>query len=111
MLPKVTTWRNRTTGKETNRITMRREDHLCLTEMIDGLCSKYVRNRCDDDAPLPDTLSGRAVMESVKEQYDMYGTNATWTWSDDLSSEDAQKYSDWARALILAVWPEMGENE
>ncbi|WJV49897.1 hypothetical protein [Streptomyces flavofungini] len=107
----VRTWKNRNSGKLTNRITVRVEHHLCLAEMVDALCSEYVRNVLVEELEtLPERLSAKRVLEAVRAQYEYYGTNAVWTWSDDvpLESDDCRA---WAERVIIAAFPEMAKNQ
>lgn len=90
------------------RIVLQLEVH----ELVDGLCSKYFRNRTDGDDPLPDVLSAEEIVTAVKDEYAYYGTNAVWTWfeegfdHDTIRDENAAR--EWAEGLILTAFPELG---
>lgn len=106
----VRTWVQRDTGKYTNRITVRIEHHLCLEELINGLCSAYCRNHVEeDDGPLPNRLSQEKILESVRDEYAAWGTNAVWAWADRNPDEEA--HHAWARDIIVAAFPEMAKNQ
>lgn len=78
-----------------------------LSALVTGLCSQYWRNRTDEDEPLPDHLSLDEIIDIVKEQYEHYGTNAVWTWGDEVHWEEVQEADAWARRLVLAVLPDI----
>lgn len=79
-----------------------------LEQVIDGLCSHYHRNRTDGDEPPPERLTRTAIMRTVREEYEEHGTANVWTWSDTgYHDRDHDKARAWARALILAVFPDL----
>lgn len=78
-----------------------------LDDLIIGLCSHYWRDRTDDDDPLPETLTINEIVETVKEQHTRWGTNAVWTWGDELDEQDSEEAHAWARRLILAILPDL----
>lgn len=84
------------------RITMQLELH----ELIDGLCSKYVRNRTDGDEPLPLSMSADEIVSTVKDEYAHYGTNAVWTWGEQ-TGQNEEAARKWAKSLILFAFPEL----
>jgi hypothetical protein len=92
---------------------VRIEQRLSLSEMVNGLCSKYVRNVPLDemDARRPARLSAAKIVEAVRDEYAYYGTNAVWTWADSLCTDDADEASAWARGVILAAFPDLGVHE
>lgn len=96
-------------GRPVRWIESSRKRELKIEDLIDGLCSHYIRNRVDDEPePLPDTLTLSSILRTVHTEFDYYGTNAVWTWSDGrLSDEEAFAAREWARGLILAVLPEL----
>lgn len=78
-----------------------------LSDLIDGLCSKFWRDRIEeDDDPLPEHLTALQIMEIIRDEYKIYGTNAVWTWSDTYGVDDEAARA-WARRLILAVLPDL----
>jgi hypothetical protein len=79
---------------------------LDLEEVIDGLCSRFIRNRCEEDGPLPDSMTREEILEIVRREYRYYGTNAAWTWTES-PQQDVKTSREWARRLIIAVFPEM----
>lgn len=79
---------------------------LELHELIDGLCSAYVRNRVDGDGPLPLSMSADKILRTVKEEYERYGFNAVWTWGEQ-TSQDEEAARRWAESLILFAFPEL----
>lgn len=79
-----------------------------LDDLINGLCSKYWRHRYPDDDPLPDHLTIDEIVDVTKEQYEHYGTNAVWTWTEEgLDEEGSKEAHAWARRLILTVLPDI----
>lgn len=84
------------------RITLQLELH----ELIDGLCSKYVRNRVDWDDPFPLSMSADEIVSIVKEEYAHYGINAVWTWSEQ-TGQNEEEAREWAKSLILSAFPEL----
>lgn len=76
-----------------------------LEDLVNGLCSKYIRDRVDEDEALPSRLTRAQVVDTVKEQYRYWGINAVWTWSDDC--DNAEDGRDWATRIILAVLPDI----
>lgn len=109
-MAKVTTWVNRTSGKETNRVTVRIEHRMALSDMVNGLCSEHARNFIEGDDELPESLSAAKIIDTVRDQYEYWGTNAVWTWVDELGYDESKTYTEWAERLIIAAFPEMGEN-
>ncbi|MFF7198290.1 hypothetical protein ACFZAM_31855 [Streptomyces sp. NPDC008079] len=106
----VRTWKNRETGKETNRITIRVEHRLKLGELVDGLCSSYARNAVSGELELPPSLSPGRILEAVREEYEEHGFVNVWTWSES-TGVDEEECRQWALGLILATFPEMAENQ
>jgi hypothetical protein len=107
----VRTWTNRITGKLTNRVTIRVEHRLNLSELIDGLCSAHVRNMPSGELEqLPEQISAPRILETVRDEYEQHGTNNVWTWSES-TGEDEEECREWAQRLIVAAFPEMGENQ
>ncbi len=97
-------------GRPVRWIESSRKRELKLEDLIDGLCSHYIRNRvADEPTPLPGWLSVAAIVRVTHQELDHYGTNAVWTWSEGtgLSDEDGLAAREWARHLILAVLPEL----
>ena len=90
------------------RIVLQLEVH----ELVDGLCSKYFRNRTDGDDPLPDVLTVEEIVTAVKDEYAYYGTNAVWAWReegfDHDTIRDENEAREWAKDLILSAFPELG---
>ncbi|QCX75729.1 hypothetical protein C9F11_10245 [Streptomyces sp. YIM 121038] len=110
--PVVRTWVNRRTGKHTKRITAQVVHHLSLDDMANALCSAYARNTpAEELGSLPERLPITRIMEAVREQYETYGTNAVWTWSDDARDVDQETCRGWAKRVIVAALPEMAETE
>ncbi|MGI5404184.1 hypothetical protein ACQEVG_32980 [Streptomyces sp. CA-135486] len=109
--PPVRTWTNRLTGKVTNRITIRVEHRLNLSELVDGLCSAYVRNMPSGELEqLPEQLSATRILETVRDEYEQHGTANVWTWSES-TGEDDNECREWAQRIIFAAFPEMEENQ
>ena len=78
-----------------------------LDDLIDGLCSHYIRNRVDgEDEPLPVHLSATALVRTAREEIMRHGTGNTWTWCES-SGYDTDEARTWARGLILAVLPDL----
>lgn len=106
-MAKVTTWQTNT-GALMNAITIRISHDLALSELVDGLCSKYIRH--GDEEP-PESLTPAKIIETVKEQYAHYGTNAVWTWVESgahyMTNDEAR---EWAEGIIIAAFPGMGEH-
>lgn len=107
-MAKVTTWEN-STGALMNAITIRISHDLALSELVDGLCSKYIRHGTNEE--IPESLTKAQIVAAVKEQYAHYGTNAVWTWVESggyhMTDDEARA---WAERLIIAAFPEMGEH-
>lgn len=79
-----------------------------LHELIDGLCSHYVRDRVeDDDGPLPDSLTLHQLVKTAREQYEQHGTANVWTWTESSHAMDEEAARTWARGLILAHLPDL----
>lgn len=93
-------------GEPVRWIETRTMWEFTLHQLIDGLCSHYIRDRIEeDDAPLPDSLTVHQITKTAREQYERHGTENVWTWvesSHTITDEDARA---WARKLILAVMP------
>lgn len=107
----VRTWKNRETGKLTNRITIRVEHRLNLAEMVNGLCSAYARHLASEEMDeLPNQLSAPRILEAIREEYEQHGTANVWTWSESTGADNAE-CSEWARRVILTAFPEMEENQ
>lgn len=106
----VRTWRDRITGKLTNRITIRVEHRLNLQEMVDGLCSALVRNVPVDELTYPEMRSAALILEDIRHEYETRGTDAVWTWSE-MTCADVDECQAWARRLIIGAFPDMVENE
>jgi hypothetical protein len=96
--------------REFKTVAMRSERLLSLDEMVDGLCSKYWRDRYDGDDGVPDSLSLPEVWETVRGEYDRHGSANTWTWSDACLYASAEEARKWARDIILTVIPELKEE-
>lgn len=78
-----------------------------LQDLVYGLGSHYWRDRCEGDEPPPEELSASGVIAIVKQEYERYGTNAVWTWTDHLEEGEYEKAEAWARAVILRVLHEL----
>lgn len=94
-------------GRPVRWVESARKREFTLNDLIDGLCSRYIRNRTPDDTEtLPVCLSKTAIIRTAHEEFDAYGTNATWTWVEnnpsDMTSEQARA---WAERLVLVVLP------
>ncbi|MGW6602875.1 hypothetical protein [Streptomyces sp. NPDC055036] len=95
----------------TNRITIRVEHRLNLTELVDGLCSSYVRNMPSGGLEeLPEQLSATRILEMVRDEYEQHGTANVWTWSES-TGEDNSECRKWAQRIIFVAFPEMEENQ
>lgn len=82
-----------------------------LEELIDGLCSHYWRNWCEGDEAPPARLTEQKLMKAVREEYLLYGTNAVWTWCESVSDVTGTGARNWARRVILAVFPDFETKE
>lgn len=79
-----------------------------LHDLVDGLCSKYCRDRVEDeDDPLPKRLTLAEILDHVKHEYARHGMNNVWTWSDNGDYEGNEEARAWASDLILAVLPDI----
>lgn len=108
-MSRVTTWITNATGALTNRIGIRISHDLTLSQMVTGLGSRYGRNVAHEDLELPQL--GRAEMvETIKEEYAFYGTNAVWTWTDRADEMSVKAVELWAEDLILKHFPKMDEH-
>lgn len=109
-MAKVTTWEVGPDRRLTNMVTVRATFDLSLNEMVDGLCSKYIRNGADE-IELPESLSAAQILDTIRAEYAHYGMNATWTWCESgtfhMTDDEAR---EWAERLIIAAFPEMGKN-
>lgn len=76
-----------------------------LPEMIDGLCSEFFRHRTEGDAPLPESLTAKQIVDIVVAEHQRYGTNAVWTWAEQNYNVDDTEARAWARGLVLRVLP------
>jgi len=104
---KVRKWINSLSGVSTLRVTVRVEHHLSLDEMVDGLCSHYVRDwDVDDNGPRPTRLSAREIVDTVRDEYAQHGIRNVWTWSDGEPYDRNEAHRLWARLLILDACPE-----
>ena len=54
--PTIWDYTNRDTGKVVKKVHMRSERAMGLAQMIDGLCSKYWRDRYEGDGGVPDIM-------------------------------------------------------
>lgn len=102
---------NRDTGKVTKKVHMRSERALGLPQLIEGLCSKYWRDRYEGDGGLPESLTLAEVWEVVRDEYDSRGDDNVWTWSDRISKSEDTEARQWAYEKITAVIPEMAGEE
>lgn len=109
-MSRVRTWINNVTGKHTNRITVRIEHRLSLSDMVSGLASRYGRHVIDGEGLHLPQLSESEILETIKEEYEMCGTNALWTWSDHTDEMYITAIQLWAEDVIIQAFPEMGEN-
>ena len=106
---KVRRGRNTRTGAPVRWIETRTTWEFDLIDMINALCSFHIRNRTEDtyaDDPLPDSLSVRDIVRTVREETEHHGVNV-WTWTEShhgMTDADARA---WARGLILAVLPDL----
>lgn len=109
-MSRVTTWITKASGVLTNRIGIRITHDLTLSELINGLGSRYGRNVQDvSDTEFPQ-LSRKDMMEAIKDEYTYYGTSAVWTWVDHADSGVIKAVELWAEDLILQHFPEMAEH-
>ncbi len=95
-------------GERVHWIETRPRRDYTLSSLADGLCSHYIRNRVEDgtEEPLPTSLTAAKIVEIAHQEYDAYGTNAVWTWSDGNHTDiDDEQARDWAERLILAALP------
>ncbi len=77
-----------------------------LDDLVNGLCSHFFRNRYEGDGvEVPEHMTLLKILEIVRGEYESYGENAVWTWSDGISAEQDTSSREWARGVILRVLP------
>lgn len=97
-------------GKPVRWIETRTMWRFTLHQLIDGLCSHYVRNRTEGDDPLPESLTIHQITTAVREEYELHGTMNVPTWPEGqyaMSDDDARA---WARGVILDVLPGLNDE-
>ncbi|ATN93720.1 hypothetical protein SEA_ABT2GRADUATEX2_50 [Streptomyces phage Abt2graduatex2] len=109
-MSRVITWITKATGVLTNRIGIRITHDLTLSDLINGLGSRYGRNVHDVSETEFHQLSRKDMMDVIKDEYAYYGTSAVWTWSDHTDSDVIKAVELWAENLILRHFPEMAEH-
>ena len=83
--------------------------------LVDGLGSKYFRNRVgrDDERPgdrpedLPAELSQRQIADIYREEFSHWGTANLGTWSDYLGWDEREQAERWLTELVVGAFPEM----
>lgn len=96
-------------GEPVRWIETRTMWEFTLSQLIDGLCSHYIRDRIEeDDGPLPESLTLHQITKTTREEYEQHGRQNVWTWTESgqytISDEDARA---WARTVVLAVLPDL----
>jgi hypothetical protein len=109
--PSIWNYTNRDTGKVVKKVHMRSERAMGLAQLIDGLCSKYWRDRYEGDGGVPGSLTLDQVWETVRDEYDNHGDNNVWTWSDHIDRATDKEARQWAYDRITAVIPEMAGED
>lgn len=96
-------------GEKVRWIEVRPVFQLELHELIDGLCSEFIRNRTDDDKPLPAAMSAAEIVRVVRLEYAGLGMNHVWTWAEQ-TGQDEDAAREWARNLVLDAFPELEDK-
>lgn len=109
-MSRVRTWVNNLTGDRTNRITVRIEHRMSLSELETGLGSRYARHHGDGDPLELPRLTGAQILEVVREEYELYGTNAVWTWTERKDDMIVRAVELWAEDVIVQAFPEMDKH-
>jgi hypothetical protein len=100
----IITWINKKTGVLTKRLTIRVEHRLDLHSMSTALVQGWLST--DSFESFPETMSAKAILEMVREAYEVYGTNAVWTWADEYGYDEVQAMQERASLVILAAFPD-----
>lgn len=93
----------RTGTDGTRYVETRSTWQFTLSNLVDGLCSRYWRDWCEGEAFPPDRLSARAIVRIAREEHEHFGTTATWAWTEGCFDE--AKARAWARRVILESLP------
>lgn len=107
---KIHSGTDRDTGLPSRWIEPRTDWQFTLDDLVDGLCSHYIRDRTYDDGELPSELSLASVIGTVKQEYAYRGTSTLWTWRAQ-TGQDVGEAEAWARALVLAVLPSLESGQ
>lgn len=94
-------------GRPSRWVEPRTRWQFDLADMVDGLCSHYVRHWTPGDDPWPESLPLARIVEVVKEEFEQRGRDTVWTWCEQVAythctPDEARR---WARGLVLARLP------
>lgn len=81
-------------------------------EMVTYLGLEFVSHVHDEGiSSLPKKLTRARIIDIVKDQSLLVGLYYLDGWSDDLTWEETEKLSEWARNVVLRAFPELAKDE